>query len=72
MDKNKTNQKTKKTEKLSFVISKNERQFLNECLAFYYGEGNPMSMSSLVKLMIFDDRNALFQDLRFATGNSSV
>ena len=65
-------QKTKRTEKISFVVSKEEKQFINECLAFYYGEGSPMSMSHLIKMLMFDDRNALFQDLRFATGNRTI
>lgn len=64
--------KTKRTEKISFVVSKEEKQFINECLAFYYTEGSPMSMSYLIKMLMFDDRNALFQDLRGATGNRTI
>lgn len=62
----------KKTEKISVVITKEERQFLNDCLAFYYSEGSPLSMSSLIKQLCFDRRNAMFLDLEYATGRSKA
>ena len=68
----KEKQRDKRTEKVTVVMSKEERQFLNDCLSFYYAEGSPMSMSSLIKQLVFDHRNGLFRDLEHATGRSTL
>jgi hypothetical protein len=58
---------TKPYEKMTVLIDKEQRQFLNNCMAHYYQQGAPMSMSSLIKKLIFNERNGLTEELKRKT-----
>ena len=66
----KEKKRDKKTEKITVVVSKSQKKFLNDCVSFYYAEGAPISISLLVSQLVFDERNGLFKDLEYATGRA--
>ena len=58
--------------KITVVLTDIERQWLDDCRAFYFGEGRPVTISGLVRELMFDNRNKQFRDLNYALGNEGV
>jgi len=58
--------------KVTVVLNDEERKFLDDCRAFYFGEGRPVTISGLVRELIFDNTNRQFKDLNYALGNEGL